>query len=111
MNLSGNPIYKSLDWLWRKIVKAGKDRCEICGGTEILECHHIVGRKDYWLRWDPKNGLFVDRRCHSRPDIILEWFRLNNPARYDYLMRKKNDLHRGQKIDLKVIEMELYSQL
>lgn len=107
MNLSKNHIYRTLDWLWRLIVKAGKDRCEVCGGRDILECHHIVGRRNLWLRWDPDNGILTDRRCHERSDKILQWLRADNPKRYERLMHKKNCLHRGEKIDLAAIERKL----
>ena len=43
--VSQKKINKELDNLWSKVVKklAGY-RCEVCGKTENLNSHHIIGR-------------------------------------------------------------------
>lgn len=110
MTLSKNPICKTLDRLWRLCIKAGKDRCEVCGGRDVLGCHHIVGRRDYWLRWEPLNGVLVDQKCHEHPANILEWLKTRDPERYNWLMAQKRRLHQGQKINLKAIEERLRKQ-
>ena len=107
MNLAQNPIYKTLDWLWRLVVKGDKNRCEVCESRDILECHHIITRGDLWLRWEPKNGILACRKCHERPDLILDWLILKDPERYTWLIEKKVALHHGLKIDLILVEKNL----
>lgn len=107
MKLNTKRIYATIDWLWRLSVKVGKDCCEVCGGKDVLECHHIITRRNLWLRWETKNGLVVCRKCHERPDLVLNWLEDNQPKRYAWLMAKKNELHPGQRIDLNEIRLNL----
>jgi hypothetical protein len=62
---------------WRKAIwKRDKDRCRCCGKLvsrtlEALpsrgECHHIAGREDKAVRYDPRNGVLVCLSpCHER---------------------------------------------
>ena len=111
MKLNANPIYRTLDWLWRLIIKAGKDRCEICGSKDVLECHHIITRGDYWLRWEPKNGVIACRKCHKRPAKILAWLEEKDPKRYWWLIEQRAKTHPGQRIDLEAIERNLNNVL
>lgn len=53
--------------LWKKRVKerAG-GKCEACGNTKHLQCHHIESYStNQGLRYDEENGLLLDRTCHK----------------------------------------------
>ncbi len=107
MKITKQRIAGTIDWLWRLSVKKGKDRCEVCGSKDILECHHIVSRTNLWLRWETKNGLLVCRKYHERPAKILIWLQDNQPERYAWLMGKKNELHHSHRIDLEAVRLNL----
>ncbi|GAG10315.1 unnamed protein product, partial [marine sediment metagenome] len=86
------------DALWRKIIHS-KGKCERCPkpGTDA---HHVIGRGNYNLRWDIRNGCLLCASCHefsknsakNNPLLFAEWFKLNRPDDYIYLMRKRNEI-------------------
>lgn len=86
------------DALYRKIIHA-KIYCEKCGnfGTDT---HHVIGRGNYNLRWDIRNGCLLCASCHefdknsakNNPLDFAKWFETTRPDDYDYLMSKKNEL-------------------
>lgn len=49
-------------------------KCANCGGTENLQCAHVISRSYWPTRWDEDNAVCLDARCHiyftHRP---LEW--------------------------------------
>ena len=51
---------KYLMSLWRKaVLLANGNRCFFCSNPNVdeLECHHIVHKSTYILRWDWRNGI------------------------------------------------------
>lgn len=62
--------------LWRKAVKAFHgDRCVFIGDDEIecdniIECHHIIPRRDGLLKYDYKNGIPLCKGHHSIAQTI-----------------------------------------
>ena len=56
------PIEKELDRLVQQL--RINQRCHICG-AKATEIHHIIGRKNYVLRYDLPNLLPVCQQCHS----------------------------------------------
>jgi len=61
----------NLNYLWRCAVRTRwRGRCAMCQAGEPLECHHIIHRKDYLLKWDEDNGILLCRTCHKHADTI-----------------------------------------
>ena len=61
-----NSLNKLLDSLWSKAVKLlAKERCEYCGSTEHLNSHHIIGRRNFGVRWNVNNGVCLCALHHQ----------------------------------------------
>ena len=84
-------IKKKLDALWSKIIRS-RGACEMCGG-QAQNAHHIIGRINYALRWDLRNGVCLCVACHFKahnsPIAFLDWLWENRPADYIYLQDPK----------------------
>ena len=95
---SKKTLRKKCDKLWSEIVRS-KKYCEKCG---ILanNPHHIIGRVNYVLRWDLKNGCLLCQNCHwlqkysahQDPLGFMEWLKLSRPEDYEYLKQRKNQI-------------------
>lgn len=58
-------LEQELDELARKLCrKIAGERCERCGGANVLQWHHIVTRRVKALRWDMRNALCLCKGCH-----------------------------------------------
>ena len=70
--------------------------CQICGGTEYLNSHHVVDKKFKEFKWDVKNGITLCAGCHKfkflsahlNPLWFVLWFAKKNPERYMFLQEK-----------------------
>jgi len=91
-------LKRKMDILWSEIIRS-KGRCEICGKTDNLQAHHVIGRINLALRWDIKNGVCLCSSCHTfgktsshnNPVFFLDWFKTHRPQDYEYLLKKKNE--------------------
>ena len=43
-----------------------KGFCESCGGTNVLQCAHIISRKYSWTRTSLNNAFCLCASCHRR---------------------------------------------
>ena len=57
-------VKASCDKLWSQIIRS-KGACEVCGTTQNLEAHHIIGRRLIPTRWDLQNGLCLCSKHHK----------------------------------------------
>lgn len=57
----------TLNKYWRLAVIANCKRDPVTGNSNIeeLECHHIVPRKHFLLRWDYRNGVPLEKATHT----------------------------------------------
>ena len=56
---SKKTLIKKCDKLWRDIIKLrAKGKCELCNNPGI-DAHHIIGRRNFTLRWDLRNGIYL----------------------------------------------------
>ena len=66
---------------------------------------HIISRNNKTLRWNERNLLCLCTTCHfwahQDPLGFAEFIEFNFPRRYDYLMKKKNELSKYTAKDLK----------
>ena len=85
----------TLDTLWSLAVKirAGR-RCEVCKTPFTLNSHHVVGRTNYRLRWDMRNGVCLcashhkfnrQKSAHLNPIWFDQWMKQNRLEDYNYL--------------------------
>ena len=90
-------LKRKSDVLWSQIIKR-VGYCEICGGTNSLNAHHIISRSHYALRYDIDNGICLCAGCHrfnknsahNNPVYFMDWFKTKHPERYEYLLSMKN---------------------
>ncbi len=86
------------DKLWSEIIRS-KGQCEICGSYKAQNPHHVIGRQNYNLRWDVRNGCLLCSNHHTSGRLsahndsiwFMEWFKKNRPDDYKYLVKKKNE--------------------
>ena len=120
MKVSKKNLKKKCDELWSLIIKSG-GACEICGQS-VRDPHHVIGRINYILRWDLRNGV---RLCfqhhtggklsaHNDPIWFMDWFKSKRSDDYEYLLTKKNDVKTFNILDYQEILQKLkeeYAQL
>lgn len=92
---------KKLDTLWSAIIRGG-GKCEVCGKIGLLNAHHIIGRRNYNLRWDVRNGVclcpgchtFSNRSAHQDPERFHDWLEENRPEDIEYLRTERNKVNK-----------------
>jgi len=99
--LTKGKLSKKLDEAWSLAVKkrAGY-KCEVCGKTDILNSHHIVGRRNRRVRWDVRDGVclcvkhhkFGIESAHEDPLWFREWLEDKRWEDYAYLYTVKNQI-------------------
>lgn len=87
-------IKASADRLWSHLIRVkANGRCERCGETGRLEAHHIHGRTDFRLRFEPRNGMALCHQDHrwaeQHPLEFADWFREVRPADYEFLKEER----------------------
>jgi hypothetical protein len=87
-------VKKSCDRLWSEIVRAGGE-CERCGRTSEesqLHAHHVYGRNNHRLRFEPRNGVCLCARCHrwthDNPLMYADWFQSHRAEDADWLFEE-----------------------
>jgi hypothetical protein len=110
---------KQLDLLWSQAVKVQAGyKCEISGLTKHqckLNSHHIVGKRNFTLRWDLRNGLCVSttkhtlhrQSVHQDPEWARQWLLEHRPSDFEYLEATKNIIVKRNTQDRKQIAKDL----
>ena len=96
---SRKTLKRQADKLWSEIIRS-KKCCEICGRPNANNPHHVIGRVNYILRWNIRNGCLLCAGCHTAhrfsahndPLYFMDWFKKTRPEDYEYLREKKNEL-------------------
>jgi len=87
------------DKLWGKRIHERDQSCVVCG-SEPAQAHHIIGRKNYRLRWELDNGVLLCPKhhtfdtkfsAHQTPTLFGEWFEENYPERHQFLRDHVNE--------------------
>lgn len=89
-----------LDKLFSEKIAERDKECQLCGSFETLNTHHIVGRRNHYLRWDLSNGILLCSGCHTfktnsahqNPRWFQEWFAKKYPQRNKYLRENENKI-------------------
>jgi hypothetical protein len=94
---------KLLDTLWSKAVKIlDNNKCVHCGSSEHLNSHHIIGRRNFAVRWEVINGVTLCPKCHvysskfsahQTPTIFTDWIKEKKGLDwYDELIELSNTI-------------------
>lgn len=76
------------------------DECVVCGSSPA-QAHHLIGRRNFRLRWEPDNGVLLCPKhhtfdtkfsAHQTPTIFSEWFKETYPQRDQFLKDTVNEL-------------------
>lgn len=113
--VSRTTLRNKLDKVCSEITRA-HGKCIVCGKTQGLQTHHVVGRKNLQVRWYPDNLACLCALCHrwgtksahQDPIWFTEWYRQHiGDERYDALRRKANSTDKIYDHDLEEIYKEL----
>ena len=70
---------KVADSLFAQYIRARDVFCQRCGGTEVLQCAHVISRRYAATRFAPLNAMLLCRSCHMwqtvNPLEGEDWFR------------------------------------
>ena len=110
------------DTLWSKVIRLRDKRCLVCGSTENLQAHHLIGRNNYQYRYDLDNGATVCLSHHglrfgdqkiaahgpsNAAMAFLEWIRDRFPRRWAWFEENRNRSGSGDQLDYEAIHAEL----
>jgi len=60
-------LKRQAEELWKEICKRRDGyRCQDCGGTEVLQVHHLISRSNHRMKFEPDNGVTLCRDCHCK---------------------------------------------
>jgi hypothetical protein len=117
---SKKTLKNKLDKAWSQVVKlqAG-NKCEVCSGTENLNSHHIVGRRNLRLRWEVLNGVclcvkhhkFGNQSAHENPVWFDEWLRENRGQDLRLVRSTMNEIQKWSIEDMQEKLEELEEEL
>jgi hypothetical protein len=63
---SDKRLTKYIDDTWSLLVRFRADnKCEVCGSQDSVQAHHIIGRGNWRLRWEPRNGVALCSKHHK----------------------------------------------
>lgn len=95
-------------------------KCEVCGkdSKEVrLNSHHIIGRKFYPFRFNPRNGVCLcashhkfapDRSAHENPVWFFEWLKSSRAVDLKFLQGNYESALKVEYNDaIKILTIEL----
>lgn len=96
---SRKKLKNKCDKLWSEIIRS-QGRCEVCGTLKANFPHHVIGRRNFMLRWDIRNGCLLCANhhtagkfsAHNDPVWFMDWFEHHRKDDYEYLLKKKNKI-------------------
>ncbi len=112
-------LVEQLDNICKQIIYIRDEACcQVCGkpveGTDAHTSHIIPRSKGNNLRWNLLNLML---KCfyhhinwwHKNPLEAIEWFKGKFPARYDYLMKHKEEVVKFSTSDLenRLVELKI----
>ena len=112
-----------LDIVFSKLIRERAEyKCERCGKyypegqRQGLDCSHFYGRRHHSTRWHPDNAFSHCRGCHqylgSNPAIFDKFARGQlGETRYDWLMRRHNQVTKYSEEDLEDMYQHYKAQL
>jgi hypothetical protein len=117
---SKKTLRNKLDKAWSQLVKlqAG-NKCEVCGSSETLNSHHIVGRRNLRLRWEVMNGVclcvkhhkFGNQSAHENPVWFEDWLKENRGQDLKLIRSTMNEIQKWTIEDMQEKLKELEEDL
>lgn len=89
-------LTKKADQLFSIAIRLRDKRCRRTGNTENLQCSHIWGRSNKFLRWDMDNAFTLSAGqhlywWHKEPAEAIEWAKQElGEEKWNELKQKKN---------------------
>jgi len=93
-------LMKKLDDVWKVVIKERDGyKCQVCGRTDTLNSHHIIGKRNKVTRWEMDNGIclctshhvFGLKSAHQSPIWFAEWLKEARPVEYGHLKEIENN--------------------
>jgi hypothetical protein len=117
---SKKTLRNKLDKAWSQLVKlqAG-NKCEVCQKEDSLNSHHIVGRRNLRLRWEPFNGVCLCPGCHTfytnsfhqNPIWADIWLKENRGSDIELIQSTMNEIQKWDIEDMQEKLEELQGEL
>ena len=117
---SKKTLKNKLDKAWSQLVKlrAG-NKCEVCGNSETLNSHHVVGRRNLRLRWEVMNGVclcvkhhkFGNQSAHENPVWFEDWLKENRGQDLKLIRSTMNEIQKWTIEDMQEKLKELEEDL
>lgn len=111
--LTDKGLTKKVDDLWSLLVRyRAKNKCEVCGTIQGVQAHHIIGRGNWRLRWETKNGIALCEKhhkfdryqsAHLNPLWFNEWLEKYHSEDVKWLRERENITYswkRHEKLDV-----------
>lgn len=100
---------RQADRLWSQLIKS-RGKCELAGVavdcSTQLHPHHIIGRSDFSLRFDPENGMCIcavhHRWAHDHGAFFGRFLDAYHPGLLDRLHEKSIE-GKGKKVDYDIV--------
>ena len=106
-----------LDSLWAELIKNRVEgKCEKCG-LPGQNAHHLVGRRNYAVRYDLENGVYLCSGCHSlrkdsahqNPLDFMEWLEKYKGKKFITDLKMRSNFY--YKPDFKITRLYLKTEL
>jgi hypothetical protein len=118
MKVTKRNLIRKCTEIWSKIIRF-PGKCERCGKTQYLNSHHVIGRINYFLRFDLRNGcclcsschVFSKEAAHNDPIGFINWFKDTRPDDYQYLLENRNKIAHYSIYDYQNILKDLKEKL
>jgi len=82
---------------WGRMIRARDgNKCQMCGGTNHLNSHHIIPKEIHELSLEPMNGTclcishhkFGMHSAHKNGFYFAKWLKENKPEQYNFLVKR-----------------------
>ena len=104
------------DRIFSQVVRQRADHlCEYCQRRPATDCSHIVGRREFSVRWSLDNATALCRHCHDRlgsdPVGHMDWINRKWPKRNEILMVKRRGILKNNAANRKLIAAHYRAEL
>ena len=91
----------------------------VCGASDTVHCHHLIGRQQVFYRHNLNNGVClcpnhhtfsIELSAHASPWAFEEWMEEHLPEQYDWWVKNRNKVITGVKIDYEKVFHTLEDQ-
>ena len=104
-------MVRELDALARQeVFERDGHKCMMCSSEKNIQWAHVLSRRHLAIRWNPDNAMTLCAGCHlfwhHQPLAAIDWFRKNNPCKYETLLAAfRMDEHKT-KVNVRALWLE-----